>query len=230
MSDQVTDVVVEPESPSSPQTLIVDLLLLGLEYYLVKWLLAKWGIFQKNNQPTRRCVKKLQLPTIPTTPPSQFVFILGEDYFNKTMTNASSRGFEYATYRLTPQNPMWPEWKGWTWHIRVRTSDGSTDAKTCYFWNIACPSQQIPADPDDEKSTNIYWPLVCGCPSGDTCTGDNPTACLYQDPKQNGIFNWFFQKWQASTNAMQTPACPCPHQSLMSVCCLESQACANLCQ
>lgn len=228
MSDNATPVIVEPESPSSPKTLIADVLLLGLEYLLLRWLLKKWNEFQGNEgPPTRRCAVTPTLPAIP--PPgingSGFVFVLGQDYFDKRISHAKSGGYQYATFHLKAQNPLWPAWAGWNWNVHMRTKDGSTDASTCWLWHVSCPGKHFLADPDDETTTKIYWTLVCGCPSGDECTGDNPGSCEFQNQKSDGIFSVFFQNWKSSKNALLAKSCSCPHQCITSSCCLKGNSC-----
>lgn len=218
------NVVVEPESPSSPQTLVVDGLLLVLEYYLVKWLIAKWQEYEKGKgPPTTRCLG-LQPPPWPT---GQYayavVFRINFDDYQKQMSNAISRNANYCIFRLRAINVGYnPEWEGWNWHVVVNAKGGGIGATAdnmSYLWNVKCPAKhfkkwtiqgtEYSGDPDDQ----INWNNVCGCqcpsyPCGCSGTDVPVIECAFGGENQYGIFYNF---WRNYNNNYVTPvtACPC---------------------
>src|SRR5690349_4360754 len=129
MTDNATPVIIQPQTPSSPQTILVDALLLGVEYFLVKWLLKKWNEFESGQGPPEaRCQKITEPPDFPTGSDSTFVWQLEQDYYNKVMSRAINSGASHATFHLRAVNTTnYPQWAGWNWHVEVYAKGASGD-------------------------------------------------------------------------------------------------------
>jgi len=219
-----TNVIVEPETPSSPQTLLVDALLLGLEYFLVKWLLKKWKEWESGQgPPVARCQ---QMPGPPDAPSSQhgpgYVFELTTEYYNKRMSMAINAQDAYAKFDLVATNTgYYPEWKGWNWHVEVYakgSSIGATYADNCYLWNVICPTKhwkqwkhngiQYGSDPDGNYKHQGIQALVCGCPQGG-CTASNCEWSGVAGGHGVGVFYLFYMQMNNDYGQLTGSTCPC---------------------
>ncbi len=203
MSD--TNVIIQPETPSSPQTIIIDVLLLALEYGLVKWLIKKWDEYtNQQGPPVGRCVQYRKLPPWPSLDdPSNPQFVFYMDYVNDfipVVSLAHTHGYSTATFRLVADAATYnTQWQGWNWHVEMNIDmtdqGGYTIAKKCYLWYSGCPGKHIPADPDSSEFNNY----LCGCMQGDDCQYENNWGnCQYSPNGMTGIFYSYFQKWRAA--------------------------------
>jgi hypothetical protein len=220
-SSQAQEVVVEPETPSSPQTLLVDALLVGLEIVLVKWLIKKWQEYEGGQgPPVARCQEIKSPPTLHLSA-SVNIFLIEYSTYETIFSRAVTKGLNYATFRLQAlKNPGFEEWWGWNWHVEViakGSSIGATDGSRCWLWNTECPfkrfkswtdpgtGMQCSGDPDDENMTGA----VCGCVGGDNC---DPSSCDVGGVSNGhwiGVFYQFYEKFK-SENASISDTCPCP--------------------
>jgi hypothetical protein len=209
-----TDVVVEPETPVTPNIIFADIGLLALEYFLVKWLIKKWNEFKSNEgPPVRRCSDKVQVPAWPTLQKPlnpnvpQFVFYL--DYQNVCLIlneQYNREGYNgNAIFRIQADAANFnTQWQGWNWHVEVRmgkgANGGSVDTDKTWLWYYQCPakrwkydSNKIAYNPDDTPYNNY----LCGC-CDQTCNEYGQfNKCNYGTISINGqgIFYLFYQLW-----------------------------------
>lgn len=175
---QVQDVVIEPEHPQSPKNLIVDLGLVVLEYFLVKWLIKEFGIWQKNNgPPIRRCIKQSGTPPNATGDPTYMVVYM--DFINH-MLKARKRGFAHLRLHYEATNTTatnYAQLRKWILTCVVNTDDGTLHEM--FIWPKSCPSMHHKWDINDNPP-NPALGMLCGCidppPSG-PCT--NFENCYY---------------------------------------------------
>src|SRR3954464_2095273 len=145
-----TDVIVEPETPVTPNIIFADIGLLALEYFLVKWLIKKWNEFKGHEgPPVRRCSDKVQVPAWPSIPPPegapQFVFYLDYQYVVQVLNAAKARqGYNgNAIFRLVADAATNnTQWQGWNWHVEIRMNGGSVDTTKTFLWYYQCPAKR----------------------------------------------------------------------------------------
>jgi hypothetical protein len=202
----------------------VDALLLGLEYFLVKWLIKKWNEWESGQGPPVARCQQLNGP-----PPFSgfqqgpgYVFELTTAYYNERMSRAVNGGQNYAKFDLVAVNTdYYPEWKGWNWHVEVYakgSSIGATYADNCYLWNVICPTKHFKkwshggihygSDPDGNYDKQGVQALVCGCPEG----GCTSSTCIWnanEGGHQVGVFYVFYTSFKNDYGKLTGNTCPC---------------------
>jgi hypothetical protein len=219
---QVQDVVIEPEHPQSPKNLFVDAGLLFLEYFLVKWLLKEFGIWQKNNgPPLRRCIKQSGTPPDPTGDPT---YKVGYTEFIAHMIKARKNGFSKLRLHYEATNKQatnYDQLKKWILTCEVNTSDGSLHSM--FVWPRSCPAMHHTWDINTGPG-NLALGMLCGCIDEDPKGLCEAFIQCYTPGNNESVFYAFWQvnvgvlpKLHAETNH----GCP----SKCKTNCGTSQAC-----
>jgi len=150
------DVVVESEHPLNPKNLIVDVGLLVLEYYLVKWLLKVFGVWQKHNgPPVRRCSKQT-----PPSPDGWPTYLLKYSDFIAEMKAAQKQKKKNLTlhFKATNENaPNYETLKLWILTCVVNAQNGALDEM--FIWQPNCPLVHHKWDTTDQNALL----MICGC-------------------------------------------------------------------
>lgn len=181
-----TDVIVESEHPQSPKNLFVDFGLLVLEYFLAKWLLKQFGIWQKHNgPPVGRCQHKLGNPPQPN---NFWAYNVNYDTYIGKMQAAQKAKKQTITMHFECQNennPNYNELKLWYLTCVINANNGALNRM--FIWPKTCPLEHHSWNVDDPASLG----MLCGCGNSST----NPCSLAFQQCIDTGGKSVFWYFW-----------------------------------
>ncbi len=184
----------------------MDAGLLVLEYYLVKWLLKQFGIWQSHNgPPVRRCTHKLGNPPSPN---NFWAYNVNYQTYIGKMLAAQKAKDETITMHfecLNENNPNYDELKLWYLTCVINAKNGALNEM--FIWPKTCPLEHHKWKTTDPSALN----MLCGCGNSSV----NPCSLAFQQcvsTEGESVF-WYF--WNHVHNsvlpkleAQQNSGCP----------------------